>query len=195
MGTDVLEFVYLVCFFLGLGFAVLSALLAGVFSTHFDGPVHLDGGGVHGDGGGVHSDGSEGTVHYSPWSPVTIAMLIATFGGTGLLYKKFLNPAPYVHLPLAAVSGIVVAGFLSWILYALMLRMQSTSQPRAGEAIGVEAEVTVAIPNGGVGEIAFTLRGGRLNAPARTVDDKELPAGRIVRIVRQTGPTYLVQKT
>jgi len=193
MGTDVLEFVYLVCFFLGLGFAVLSALLAGVFSTHFDAHVHLDGGGVHGDGG-VHSDTSEGAVHYSPWSPVTIAMLIATFGGTGLLYKRFLNPAPYVHLPLAAVSGIAVAGLLSWILYALMLHMQSTSQPRAGEAIGIEAEVTLAIPNGGMGEIAYTLRGTRLNAPARTVDGKELPAGKIVRIVQQTGPTFLVQK-
>src|SRR5688572_18288250 len=45
MGTDVLEFIYLVCFFLGLGFAVLSALLAGVFSGHA-GP-HVDAGGVH----------------------------------------------------------------------------------------------------------------------------------------------------
>src|SRR4051812_14864310 len=40
MGTDVLEFIYYVCFFLGLGFAVLSALLSGGLGGHV-GP-HID---------------------------------------------------------------------------------------------------------------------------------------------------------
>src|SRR3982750_3637828 len=76
MGTDVLEFVYYVCFFLGLGFAVLSALLSGVFSGHV-GP-HIDMGGAHVDMGGIHTDGSthigptEGAVHSPPLSPVSI---------------------------------------------------------------------------------------------------------------------------
>src|SRR5262245_129095 len=87
MGTDVLEFIYLVCFFLGLGFAVLSALLSGVFSGHI-GP-HMDVGGAHVNMGGIHTDGThvgptDGTVHYQPLSPVSIALFVTTFGGVGL---------------------------------------------------------------------------------------------------------------
>ena len=51
-----LEIAYLICFFLGLGFAVISALLSGVFAggdAHVDGSgapdVHLDHGMTDGD--------------------------------------------------------------------------------------------------------------------------------------------------
>jgi membrane protein implicated in regulation of membrane protease activity len=196
MGTDVLEFIYLVCFFLGLGFAVLSALLSGLFSgdagAHMGG--HMDSGGLHGHGhdAGAHSD--DGTVHYSPLSPVTIAMFISTFGGTGILYKRYFDPQIWIHVPMAAVSALIVAGIVSWIFYRIMLATQSTSQPRAEEAIGMEAEVTVSIPHQGLGEIAYTLRGTRLTSSAKTADNKELPARAMVKIVKQVGNTYIVEK-
>src|SRR6185295_4399537 len=109
MGTDVLEFIYLVCFFLGLGFAVLSALLSGLFTGHAG--AHMDGG-VHGNvhGGHLHVDTGDGNVHYSPLSPVTIAMFISTFGGVGILIKRFVDPHFYVHVPVAAVAAFAVAG-------------------------------------------------------------------------------------
>jgi membrane protein implicated in regulation of membrane protease activity len=194
MGTDVLEFIYLVCFFLGLGFAVLSALLSGILTGHMDSHIHFDSGGMHADGADLHSHPGEGSVHYSPLSPVIVAMFIATFGGTGVLYKRLVNPSLFVHLPLAAVSGVAVAGSLFWILYHLLATAQSTSHPRAGEAVGIDAEITVAIPNEGLGEIAYTLRGSRFTSPARTVDGKELPAGKAVKIVRQVGQICFVQK-
>jgi membrane protein implicated in regulation of membrane protease activity len=192
MGTDVLEFIYLVCFFLGLGFAVLSALLSGLFSGHMG--AHMDSGGLHGHGhdAGVHSD--DGTVHYSPLSPVTIAMFVSTFGGTGILYKRFIHPQFWVHVPMAAVSALVVAGIVSWVFYRIMLATQSTSQPRAEEAIGMEAEVTVSIPHQGLGEIAYTLRGARLTSSAKTADNKEIPARAMVKIVKQVGNTCIVEK-
>ena len=198
MGMDVLEFIYLVCFFLGLGFAVLAALLSGVLGGHLgghagmDGGGHLDGGGAHEGGGHVHSD--EGSVHYSPLSPVTIAMFIATFGGTGIVVKRYLNPHVLVHLGLAAVSAFIVGGLVSWIFWKILSTTQSTSQPRAEEAIGLEAEVTVPIPHLGLGEIAYTLRGTRLTSSAKTADNKELPARAVVRIVKQSGSTFIVEK-
>ena len=192
MGTDVLEFIYLVCFFLGLGFAVLSALLSGLFTGHLD--AHVDHGGFHGDGGHLHPHSSEGSVHYSPLSPVTIAMFISTFGGTGILVKRFVDPRFFVHLPAAAVAGIAVGGFVSYFFYKILSTTQSTSQPRAGEAIGLEAEVTVPIPNNGLGEIAYTVRGTRLTNTAQSSDGKELPARLTVKIVKQVGNTYIVEK-
>lgn len=191
MGTDVLEFIYLVCFFLGLGFAVLSALLSGLFTGHVG--AHMDGG-AHGHGGHMHVDNSDGTVHYSPLSPVTIAMFISTFGGVGILMKRFVDPHFYVHIPVAAVAAFAVAGVVSYIFYKILATTQSTSQPKPEEAIGLEAEITVAIPNNGLGEIAYTLRGTRLTNSAQSKDGKELPARLTVKIVKQVGNTYIVEK-
>jgi membrane protein implicated in regulation of membrane protease activity len=196
MGTDVLEFIYLVCFFLGLGFAVLSALLAGVFGGHA-GP-HVDAGGVHVDLAASHTDGmhgpaTDGTVHFSPLSPVSIALFITTFGGIGLLLKKFGLP-PFVQLSAGMVSGILVGGAVSYAFFRVMQVTQASSHARAGEEIGIEAEVTVPIPNEGLGEIAYVVRGTRFTNPARTVDGKELPAHVTVKIVKQAGNTYYVQK-
>ena len=192
MGTDVLEFIYLVCFFLGLGFAVLSALLSGLFTGHLD--AHVDTGGLHADGGHLHTHPGEGSVHYSPLSPVTIAMFISTFGGTGILVKRFVDPRFFIHLPAAVVAGIAVGGFVSYLFYKILSTTQSTSQPREGEAIGLEAEVTVPIPNNGLGEIAYTVRGTRLTNSAQSSDGKELPARLTVKIIKQVGNTYIVEK-
>jgi membrane protein implicated in regulation of membrane protease activity len=196
MGTDTLEFIYLVCFFLGLGFAVLSALLAGVFGGHA-GP-HVDAGGVHVDLGASHTDGvhaptADGQVHFSPLSPVSIALFVTTFGGIGLLLKKSGQPM-FLQLPVAAVSGMLVGGLVSYAFFRIMQGTQASSHARAGEAIGIDAEVTVSIPNEGMGEIAYVVRGSRYTNPARTADGKELPAGLAVKIVKQAGNIYIVQK-
>jgi hypothetical protein len=196
MGTDVLEFIYYVCFFLGLGFAVLSALLSGVLGGHM-GP-HIDVGGAHVDLGGIHTDGThvgptDGAVHYAPLSPVSIALFFTTFGGVGLLLKKMGQP-PLLQIPAAAFSGMVVGGLVAYGFFKVMQATQASSHARAGEELGFEAEVTVAIPNGGLGEIAYVVRGSRFNSPARSVDGKELPAGLKVKIVDKNETTYLVQK-
>jgi membrane protein implicated in regulation of membrane protease activity len=191
MGMDVLEFIYLVCFFLGLGFALLSGLLAGVFTghagAHIDSAPHMDGGGAL---EGAHSAGN---VQYSPLSPVTIAMFISTFGGVGILMKNAGFPL-YVHIPVAAFSGIIVGGLVSYAFYRIMLATQASSHARANEAIGTEAEVTIPIPHVGLGEVAYVLRGSRYTNSAKTVDGKELPVATIVKIVNQVGTTFIVQK-
>jgi len=92
------------------------------------------------------------------------------------------------------LSGIVVGGAVSYAFYRIMQATQASSHARAGEEIGLEAEVTVSIPNGGMGEIAYVVRGSRFTNPARTIDGKELPARVMVKIVKQSGNTYIVQK-
>jgi len=197
MGNDTLEIIYLICFFLGLGFAVLSALLSGLLGGHA-GP-HVDVGGAHVDLGGIHTDASahagpvEGSVHFSPLSPVSVAMFVTTFGGVGLLLKKLGYPA-IVHIPAAAFSGIVMGGLIAYVFYKIQKVTQASSHPRTGEEIGIEAEITVPIPNNGLGEIAYVLRGTRFTNPARTVDGKELPASLAVKIVKQVDNIYHVQK-
>jgi membrane protein implicated in regulation of membrane protease activity len=190
MGFDgsALEFVYLTCFFLGLGFAVISGLLGGLFSGGAE--AHVDLGGTPSEFG----TGGDGPVHFPLLSPVTLALFISTFGGVGYLLNR-LSPWPVeVQVPVAGGSGLVVGLGVSWFFWRLMRSMESTSHIRGDEAVGSEAEVTVPIPVGGLGEIAFTARGSRQNSPARAADGQDLPARSIVKIVKLVGSTYLVER-
>jgi hypothetical protein len=183
-----IEFIYIVCLFLGLGFAVLSGLLAGVFSGGAE--AHVDVGGGHVDLG----HGMEGAVHFPILSPVTISMFVATFGGCGLLFMKYFHWPAAIHVTASIVAAGAVAFATAWLLYVIFKATSAGAPPDAAEAVGLDAEVTVAIPHGGLGEIAFTVRGSRLTSPARTEDGKELPASSAVKIVKQVGTTYLVRK-
>ncbi len=189
IGGDPLEFVYLVCLCLGFGFALISGLMGGVFSGGAE--AHVDMGGVHVDG---LSGPAEGPLHFPLLSPVTLAMFIATFGGIGFLLKRLTPLPPMVQVPVAALSGILVGGGAAWFFYTIMRAMESTSHSRGDEAVGGDAEVTVPIPDDGLGEIAFTARGSRQNCQAQTVDGKALPAHTAVKIVKLVGSTYHVQK-
>lgn len=192
MGMDTVEFIYLVCFFLGLGFAIISGLLSGVFSGA-DGGV--DGGGDVDAGGADGADGGDGGVHFSPFSPVVLAMFIASFGGAGIIFKKVLEWPLIAHVPAAGACGVGIATLVFLFFWKLFKMAQGTSQVRASEAIGIQAEITVDIPNDGLGQIGYTLGGMRHTNPAKSVGGKELPAGLVVKIVDRVGNTYLVEKT
>jgi membrane protein implicated in regulation of membrane protease activity len=190
MTMDVLELIYLVCFFLGFGFAVVSALLSGVF----DGAGHAAPDLGSGHAPGLGHGGTHGEVQFSPLSPVVLAMFIATFGGSGLLFHRYLHWPAAAHIPLATVSGFVAAGVVFLFFYHVFRAAQSSSEAGAEEAVGQEAEITVAIPNHGLGEIAYTVRGTRYTNPAQSRDGKELPAHLPVRILSRNGNTYVVDR-
>ncbi|MBI2932551.1 MAG: hypothetical protein HYY16_12950 [Planctomycetes bacterium] len=191
---DWIEIVYLVSFFLGLGFAIMSGLLSGVFSGHAEvaGDVDVSGGNI--DAGG-HAIGHGESVPLSPVSPVTIAMFVATFGGTGIILKKYFLLPAFAHIPIAAVSGFVVAALVFLLFYKIMSVTVASSAPRSDEAVGLEAEIITGIPAQGVGEIAYVLRESRFTAPAKTADGKELPARALVKIVKVVGGTFIVERS
>lgn len=188
MGADVIETVYLICFFLGLCFAIVCGLLSGVFEAG-GGDADVDAGGDL-DAGGA----GDGAVAFSPLSPVVLAMFVASFGGAGIIMKKVLEWPLAMHLTLAAVSGFVIAGLTFYVFSKMFKMTQGTSQISADEVIGMEGEITVPIPNHGVGQIAYTVRGRRFTNTAQTADGKELPAGMVVKIVKRVGTTYHVEK-
>jgi hypothetical protein len=190
MGMDAIELIYLVCFFLGLGFAIVSGLLSGVFSGGGEG--HVDVG--HGDAGADLGGHADTAVHFSPLSPVVLATFISTFGGAGYIFRNLLHWPAYAHLPLAGVSGFAVGGAVFLVFYKLFAVTQASSHARPLEMIGLEAQVTVPIPHDGLGEITYTVGGMRFTGSARTADGKELPAHALVKIQKQVGNAFVVQK-
>ena len=180
--------IYLICFGVGLVFAILSALLADVFGGH---DAHADGGSA-----GGHAEGGFGTHDmpgFAPLSPTTIASFITAFGGFGLILSKLtVTSSPWVNVPLAAVGGFAVAAVVFTIFTRVFRVTQSSSEGRVAELIGRDATVLTPILPGGVGEIAYVQGGTRYTAPARSAEATPIPSGASVWIVRVDGSHFYV---
>jgi membrane protein implicated in regulation of membrane protease activity len=195
-----METVYLVAFFLGLGFAVLSGLLSGVFGGDAG---DLDAGGADLDIGGDGGFDIEGTtvdvqagadIHFPLVSPVTISTFIASFGGMGVIGMKVLEWPAILHIPVAAGAGLGVALVVFYLFYKIFGRTRVSSAPTTDSLIGLDAQVLVTIPKGGAGKISYSSSGTRFTAPARSQDDTEIPQGASVKIEKIDGVTFFVKK-
>ena len=195
---EAIEVIYLVCFFVGVGFSVISLLLAGVFSGA-EGVGDMDAGGMDVDvdvdvDGGDAPDGTGGTeVSFPLWSPSTIALFVGSFGGVGYILKQSDLPL-MVQIPAAAASGVVLALMLAYILYRVFQLTGGSSAEGLSEVIGIEAQVSTAIPSDGVGEISYSVGMNRRTAPARSVDGKEISARSLVKIAKVVGNIFYVQR-
>lgn len=183
-----LEIAYLICFFLGLGFAVISALLSGVFAG---GDAHVDSSGAP----DVHADvgATDGGVHFSPLSPVSISMFLASFGGAGIITAKYFHLPVTAQIPISAGSGFAVSLTVAWLMFSLVKAASSSSTVRVADLVGLDAEVDVSIPKDGMGQISY-IRGGRHTAGAKSADNTDIPTGSVVKIVRIVGNTYFVER-
>ena len=208
---------YLLCFFIGFFYAIVSGILSGVFGgadadasgadvdvggADVDigghdidiGGHDIDAGGHDVDAGGADID--SGGLHLSPLSPVTIAMFTSSFGALGAILTKF---SPQLGIPvtlgIAIVSGIVIAGATMYFFYRLFRSTQESSEARVSDIIGLDAEVITAIPAEGFGEIAYIARGTRFNSTARSIDGKDVPRNATVKIRRMVGSVCYVKRT
>src|SRR5688572_4224048 len=163
----VIDAVYLICFCVGFGFALISAVLSGAFSGGAEAHV--------GAGHDIHATAGD-SVHFPLLSPVTLSMFVATFGGSGYIYKNALALNTATHVSLAALTAAAIAFAVAWLLWKIFQITQGSSEANMVDVVGTEAEIITAIPAEGMGEIAYTAKQARYNAPARTKDGKALGA-------------------
>jgi membrane-bound ClpP family serine protease len=192
--------IYWILFLLGLGFAVISAVLAGFSDLgghgmdtggHMDvGSAHTMPGAVHGDMGDQFHGGGE--VALNPVSPMTIFAFVGGFGGGGLIGYMLGLPV-WGSLLVALPVGFVIA-FGIFYLMVVINRSNVSSEGRASEVIGLTAEVITPIVEDKTGEIVYINRGSRYNTPARSVDSKSIAKGRPVKIWRLVGSTCYVKE-
>jgi membrane protein implicated in regulation of membrane protease activity len=174
--------IYLICFGVGLGFAIASALLAHSFGGH--------------DTQGGHSEGGLTSHHvpgFSPFSPTAIASFITAFGGFGLIFSSMAaTRSGWLSAPLAALGGLVVAALVVIGFNKVFRATQGSSEGRVAELFGQSATVITPIAASGVGEIAYVQGGTRYTASARSLDETAIPSGTAVRIVRVSGSQFYV---
>jgi amino acid transporter len=181
--------IYLLCFGVGLLFTLISAVMGEVFGGHgLD--THADvGTGGHAEAGFDHT----GVPGLSMFSTTVIAAFLTAFGGFGMIFSKIhATSSPWLSAPLALLSGGVVAGGVFVIFNYVFSRTQSSSEGHVSTLVGVEATVISAIPQHGVGEIAYVQAGSRYTAPARSESGASVGNGQTVRINRIVGTQFYV---
>lgn len=176
--------VYLLCAVTGSAFVVLTQLLG-----------HAVGGGDHGGHGGDHGGtGDDGGVHLPWFSPMALAAYLTGFGCSGLLLTGGLGlESPLLHVPLAVGSAGLFGTGLLYGMWRIRHHAEGNSLARPHEVVGQLAEVTVSIPDGGLGEVAFVAGGTRLTASARTKGTAALVQGMHVRVVDSVDGTLTVE--
>jgi membrane protein implicated in regulation of membrane protease activity len=119
-----------------------------------------------------------------------MAAFLTAFGVGGIVGR-------YYGLSHPAASGVGVACgiVMSAIVYEfarVLYSQQASSEVHMTGLVGRTAEVTVAIPEGGVGQIALNVGGEHTEQIARAADGRALPRGTQVVITGLGGESVVV---
>lgn len=125
-----------------------------------------------------------------PLSLTTIAAFTALFG-----FAAFATIGAGAPSSVAAIVGGIaglLGGALAWWLSRLIRGAESTTSVSSGDLVGSEASVVLAIPAGGLGEVALVRHGERVSLAATA--ESAIPRGARVRIAQTlTATSVLVE--
>lgn len=153
-----------------------------------DADADADGGFVFdGDGDADHAHALTAVGHDSAawlWLPIFSLRFwsfgSAAFGGVGLMLA-LVGLSPLVHLPVAAVMGVVTGSAATWLFRQLRGDLVSgdvTLDRFAGEV----AVVVLRVRPGAIGKIRLQTSAGSVELPARSRDGVELGTGERVLV-------------
>jgi membrane protein implicated in regulation of membrane protease activity len=115
--------------------------------------------------------------HMPSFLPASVGLGITFFGLFGLIGRVLIGLSPVVSL---ALAGVCAAGLFAWLIHASQRFLANTGNPMEGSSIvGRVVRVSLAIPVGGVGAIAYSSDGKRHTMPARS----ESPLGVGTRVL------------
>jgi len=148
-----------------------------------------DAGGNGADDHGVaHGEGEAGGP--SVFSARIMAAFLTAFGVGGVV-GRYYNLSHPAASGVGVVSGIIMAG-LVYQFAKLLYSQQASSEVRMSTLVGRSAEVSVAIPSGGVGQVALSVSGERSEHVARSHSGAALPRGTEVVITGLRGDSVVV---
>jgi hypothetical protein len=202
-----LESIFLGMFLLGFLFTVISALMSGALGHAFGEGSAFDAHGAHPGamGGDVSHAPDAGHAEvgwvghelstFSPLSPTTIAAFITAAGGMGYVSLHWWEWSPAASVGLALGSGIVFAVVVFLLFAAIFKVTQGSSLVSLDSTVGMEAEVSIVIPSGQLGEVAYVRNGQRMVMAARCADAASVPAGSKVIVKSVSSTEFVVEET
>jgi hypothetical protein len=176
---------YLISFLVGFGLSAL-ALLAG--SVHMP---HLDMHHLHLSNAHVHTHAGHGAD--LPWFNFgTIAAFLAWFGGTGYILDRYYSVWIVITLGVATLSGIGGAAIVFWFLVKVLMSREAALDAADYDMVGVLGRLSIAIRNGGTGELIYSQEGTRRVTGARSDEGIAIPKGVEVMVTRyEKGIAYV----
>lgn len=218
-----LDKVFIGCLLGGFGLAVLMALSAGALSR-FRGPrlhfrphlrlprflprirlprvhvtrppvVRTSAAGGRASAGSAQPAPPETTLFPPGTVPVFTGLFATLFGAFGLLAHRTFHLWGPVSLLTAVAGGVALTLLMAAGLWRYFLSGAEASELRGGSPIGIIGHVSLAIPAGGVGAVAFVNEGKRVTMPARGKDGGALPLKTPIMIVDIAGHTAVVEET
>jgi membrane protein implicated in regulation of membrane protease activity len=165
----------------GLLFLLAMLFVGDLFGGDHD--AHFE---VHGHDAGDAGHGP------SIFSARIMASFMTAFGAGGAIARYFGLPQ-LASSGIGIASGVVMAGIVYQFAKALY-GQQASSEVRMHSLVGRTAEVTVGIPEGGVGQITITIAGERSTHIARPSDGKPIGMGSEVVITGLRGDSVIVER-
>jgi membrane protein implicated in regulation of membrane protease activity len=165
----------------GLLFLLVMLFVGDLFGGDHD--AHFE---VHGHDVGDLGHGP------SIFSARIMATFLTAFGCGGAIARHFELP----HVASAGI-GIVFGAAVAGLVYQfakVLYAQQASSEVRMNSLVGRTAEVTVGIPEGGVGQITVTISGERSSHIARPSDGKPIGMGSEVIVTSIRGDTVIVER-
>jgi hypothetical protein len=193
------ELFYLVCFVVGFAFTALS-FLSGTLHFHFHLPHgHFHLGGPAGGHGTAHHGGGTARAgqgvqggHFPFFNPMSIAVFLAWFGGTGYLLVHLRHIWAFAGLALATLAGLAGAGIVFLFVAKFLMARDFTLDPADFDMVGVLGRVCGTIRNGGTGEIIFEQLGVRKACAARAESAEDIQRDEEVVVTRyEHGVAYV----
>ena len=148
-------------------------------------------GGIGGHDGLPHD--VQGDAHgVSIFSTRILSVFITAFGGFGAI-GIHLGYRIEISTILGLIGGAIFGGII-YLFASFLYGQQASSDIRVSELIGRTAQVTVAIPENGLGQIRCSLGESVVEKIARTEDGGAIPVNTSVRIESVVGETVLVRR-
>ena len=148
----------------------------------------------HGDVGGhdigahdVHADSG-----VSIFSTRVLSVFVTAFGGFGAI-GVHLGYRIEVSTAIGLVGGFIFGGLI-YLFASFLYSQQASSDIRVSDLVGRTAQVSVAIPQNGLGQIRCSLGESLVEKLARTADGTAVPVNTSVKIESIVGETVLVRR-
>jgi membrane protein implicated in regulation of membrane protease activity len=178
------ELFYLICFVVGFAFTALS-FLSGTLHFHFHFPHgHFHLGGHAGGGHGAGHHGGSGAGHFPFFNPMSLAVFLAWFGGTGYLLVHLRHIWVFAGLLFSTLAGLAGSAIVIVFATKYLMAHESSLDPMDFEMVGVLGRVSGTIRRNGTGEIIFEQEGARKACAARNEDGDEMARGEEVVVTR-----------
>ena len=198
----IIHSVFLICFGVGAGFVILSFLIGALTGQADAGGA--DGADIGDLDAGFDAEASVGFdvgagvntstlgMGVSPFKPMIIATFLTVFGGVGLLL--FARLYWFFALPAALLAGLAAGYALLRFVYVPLYRYQSRGVIEKQKLVGLNASVTVGIPQGGFGKIKYVADGNVYSAPAKAEGGGAIARGCAVQIIYIEKNTFYVRQ-